>query len=313
MSNRPFFQLRYPHVCALLEVLQSVQLRKISHVRRLFSERAQGFDEVLSFLVDLDILTIEEESIRVNAQHVSADPPSLRTLILDRLTIAQSKYRAELYRFLTQFKVVNDDVTYTPIEQNRSRDSAIRNFLVELGVVLYDRGNEQCLLAPEHASLFAIARSAANQTSTRQLETTLRDRKSIGFAAEREILQFERRRVGEQHANSVDHVSMRNVSAGYDILSVSLDSFRIAPRFVEVKAVPKGTYQFFWSKNEVRVAKQLSSLYYLYLLPVNRYGQFDLASLSIVGNPIESVFGEQSAWVTEGDAVVCYKRTSLCN
>ena len=309
MSSSPFFHLRYAHVCAMLEVLQSIQLRRVSHVRRLFSERARGFDEVLPFLVNLGILTIKDESIRVNTQYFSADPSSLRALILDRLTIAQSKYRAELYSFLTQFKVVDGDVTYTPTEQNRSRDSSVRNFLVDFGVVLYNGENEQYLLSPEHVSLFAKARNTANQTSTHQLEADLDDRTSIGFAAERTVLQFERGRVGEQHANRVDHVSLRNVSAGYDILSVSFDSFKITPRFVEVKAVPKGTYRFFWSKNEVRVAKELSSLYFLYLLPVNGYGKFDLGSLSIVENPIKSIFRQQSSWVTEGDAIVCYKRT----
>ena len=166
---------------------------------------------------------------------------------------------------------------------------------------------DKYILLPEYVSLLVSAKNNVNHTSPALLEKNVEIRNEIGQAAEELIVKYERERVGLDYADKVDHVSMRNTAAGYDILSSSIEKDgRVTPRFIEVKAVSPNSYQFYWSKNEVAIARTLSNWYYLYLLPVNRNGQFNIGKLFVIPDPCNTIFLENSNWVTETDALICY-------
>src|SRR3989339_352104 len=92
---------------------------------------------------------------------------------------------------------------------------------------------------------------------------------------------------------------LENVLAGYDIKSFENyfdnNSMRIR-RYIEVKAVSLNDFKFYWSKNEMLVAKVYGERYYLYLLPVKSNNVFDFNKLMIVKNPFKNIYLNEFEW-----------------
>ena len=310
MSRKAFENLQFSHVCALLDILEMVRSDSASHIRRLFAENAEGFDEVVSLLSRIRVISSNGEMLRLLVDWPRSDGDFRRAEIMRRILRTRNSYRTELFRFMSQFRLVDGDISYSPSDQSRSSQSAVRNFLIDIGRVKYSSGTKTYLLMPEYADLYVSARDNTNLTSPTLAENRAKAQQEIGRAAEDLILKYERRRVGADHADKVDHVSLRNCAAGYDIRSVSIGtSGPITPRLIEVKAVSPRSFRFYWTKNEVDVARALSHWYHLYLLPVNRKGQFALDELIVIPDPCSTVLSESEGWETESDALVCYIKT----
>ena len=310
MSRKAFEDLQFSHVCALLDILEMVRLDSASHIRRLFAENAEGFDEVVSLLSRLRVISSNGEMLRLLVDWPTSDGDYRRAEIVRRILSTRNRYRTELFRFMSQFRVVDGDISYSPSDQSRSSHSAVRNFLIDVGMVKYSSGTKTYLLVPEYADLYVSARDNTNLTSPTLAENRAKAQQEIGRAAEDLILKYERRRLGARYADKIDHVSLRNCAAGYDIRSISIgNSGRITPRLIEVKAVSPRSFRFHWTKNEVDVARELSHWYYLYLLPVNRKGQFELDELIVIPDPCRTVLSGSKGWETEFGALVCYIKT----
>lgn len=310
MSRKAFEDLRFSHVCALLDILEMVRLDSTSHIRRLFAENAEGFDEVVSLLSRLRVISSNGEMLRLLVDWPTSDGDYRRAEIMRRILSTRNRYRTELFRFMSQFRLVDGDISYSPSDQSRSSQSAVRNFLIDVDMVKYSSGTKTYLLMPEYADLFVSARDNTNLTSPILAENRAKAQQEIGRAAEDLILKYERRRLGAGYADKIDQVSLRNCAAGYDIRSISIGtSGRITPRLIEVKAVSPRSFRFHWTKNEVDVARALSHWYHLYLLPVNRKGQFELDELIVIPDPCRTVLSESKDWEIESDALVCYIKT----
>ena len=309
MSRKAFENLRYAHVCTLLDIIDLVKLDNLPYIRKKFGESAEGFDEVVSFMTKLGVVMSDGQKLNMKVNSLTSNSDYRRSEIIRMLLSKTSRYRKEMFSFINQFKIIEGEMTYSPSDQSRSSESGVRNFLIEVGIVTHDMKTQKYVLMPEYASLFASARNSANYTSPRLLENIVEDRNNIGFKAEELIVKYERARIGTSYADLVDHVSLRNCAAGYDVKSVSIDKDgQVVPRFIEVKAVSPTTFQFYWSKNEVAVARALSCWYYLYLLPCKRIGQFEIDRLMIVSDPHNTVLAENSDWITEPDALICYTK-----
>jgi len=63
---------------------------------------------------------------------------------------------------------------------------------------------------------------------------------------------------------------------------------------IEVKAVSKYSFKFYWSANELNNAKELGDRYYLYLLPME--SKKDFKGLQIVKNPFKNVINNPTKW-----------------
>ena len=312
MSGNPFDYLRFAHVCTFLELLSKASVKDIDHIRRLFSEEAEGFEEVVRFAIRLRLVIYDAGTLKLRAPLELRDHKVRRREILDRIIGQRNPYRSEVYRFLNRFQMVDGECVYVPIEQHRSGDSAVRNFLTELGITRSEVENGRHLLLSEYFDLLGDARVRVNVVSRSQLSVNQGAQEAIGLQAEEIILEFERERVGRELSHKVEHIALENVAAGFDIRSITQTAKSIVPRFVEVKAVSQTDRRFFWSKREIRVAQQMSSFYFLYLLPVLGPKRYDLDSLEIVQDPYSRILGENSAWHTEPDSLVCQRsRTAM--
>lgn len=308
-NNHTFDSLRFEQVGVLLDTLRSSRLRTRPHIERKFSQQAQGFDETVAFLIRVGMVKERDGSLSMSIEWPETKKAEKQACVLHSLLRVRNRYRSEVFRFVSGFAMVDGELAYFSSAQIRSSESSVRNFLMELGIVQHQSGTEKYLLAPEYVSLFASAKDDANYTAPSTLSHDLATKSEIGFAAEVAILSYEKARVGRLLTHKVEHVSQRNVAAGYDIRSFTVvDSDSIFPRFIEVKAVPKRSFRFYWSRNEVDVARVMEDWYYLYLLPVDKHGLFDIARLKIIANPCDVVLAEATDWICESNVLRCYLR-----
>jgi len=211
-----------------------------------------------------------------------------------------------LYAYIRRFRV--DDtghIVYRPIPECITEDVAVRDFLMDLGVVTFSRPEGEYVLGPQFSHLFVKAKRGDNALRPSTLERLLEEQEGLGASAERAVLNYEKRRVGEKYSGHVKHVAVEDVSAGYDIESVTTDKLEIVPRFVEVKAVSPTTYQFFWTANEIAMSRELRTLYFLYLVPIGPNDQLQMSHLRVIRDPFNHVFSPDSGWKSEATTFCC--------
>lgn len=311
MGIEAFEKLRVQSILSLFELLRANHGGRQSDIRRRFEELSEGFEEALTFAIRVGIVKCHRQSLVLTNQARQPDGSPDNHLILSAIMASRNRYRNGMFRFLRNFKAHDGELSYSPMENRRSSESYVRNFLIQLGVMRHNSTVDRYDLAPAYMGLLASAMDDANYTSPTLLKAHLNHRDDLGNAAEIAVVNYEKRRLGSDHAKKVRHVSLNNVSAGYDIKSITIDNAQIVvPRLIEVKAVPRATLRFYWTQNEVAVARALSSWYYLYLLPVDTRGHFDFDALEIISDPYRELFSSQSCWITDTQVIACYRSTS---
>lgn len=129
--------------------------------------------------------------------------------------------------------------------------------------------------------------------SEQQLEKSLIENRKLGAQAEHAIIEFEKQRLRKlgrfAQAELVKRISAINVSAGYDIESFDGDTDVIFPdRFIEVKATQGTEIRFYWSFNEIRIAKKKKNSYWIYML--REFKENDLKfSPVMINNPARNI------------------------
>jgi hypothetical protein len=108
-----------------------------------------------------------------------------------------------------------------------------------------------------------------------QLNSRLILQAERGDIAEEFVLGIERRRLAKHsHIEAVKRVSLTNVSAGFDIQSFESDKSEKLDKFIEVKSY-LGAPGFYWSVNEIHVAKEKGELYSLVIVDYSKIDQED--------------------------------------
>ena len=141
----------------------------------------------------------------------------------------------------------------------------------------------------------------------------IKKQEELGKAAELEILEYEKKRLVNypKLLNSLEHTSIFNVNAGYDIKSFEIEpknNCKQKTRYIEVKAVSKFNFKFNVTRNEIDKSKLYGKQYYLYLLPVIINKKFDLKALEVIQNPFEKVFKNNVDWGKQEEQYSLWKK-----
>jgi hypothetical protein len=289
-----------------MDVLRGADLVSFGQIERRFLERAANFGATLSFLFETEAISAHGSDLAL-APEIAGDHGDIGTAVTGFLFGRESRYREEALAYLGRFDVKRDRVAYRPDAISRGQDSCVRNFLMELGLVRYDEAADEYVLSPSRYDLFVRAKTVAAAVSPRAAERARREREAFGMAAEVQVLAYEKRRVGLRFLSQVEHVSVVDCAVGYDIRSVSLVTVDdVLPRYIEVKAVSPTTYAFFWTAQEVSVAKAFGEWYHLYLVPVGRTGKCDMDGLRIIPDPCSALLKPSGEWTVEPGVVFCY-------
>lgn len=182
----------------------------------------------------------------------------------------------------------------------------IRNLLIALNFLEQDQTTpDHFLIHPQFTSLFRTTiidylnkiRIHTTKVTHQQLEKGLKQKNEAGKQGELFVLHYEQNRMnGHSSFEKIKRISDSYVNAGYDIISFNdLDSF-IMDRFIEVKSY-RDEISFYWSKNEVEKARELTTKYYLYLVDrslMNKKGYVP----KIIQDPYKKIF-ENELWMKE--------------
>ena len=181
--------------------------------------------------------------------------------------------------------------------------AAIRNVLLSQSFLCVDRssGLSTFWVHTDYEKLVAkYCKESSKKLSLEQLKAKLEANSIAGYKAEEFVLSFERNRINQQAlCPRIKIISQIDVSAGYDIVSFETQSSVCYDRFIEVKAMSKNA-GFYWSKNEISVAKIKGNQYYLYLVDLSQISKPNYVPI-IIQNPALTI-AESTDWFMEAES-----------
>lgn len=140
-----------------------------------------------------------------------------------------------------------------------------------------------------------------------ELKTQLSRQEQCGEKAEIFVLEFEQNRLeGHPSINNIRRVSEDHANAGFDIESFNAKDSVFVDRYIEVKSF-SGEPLFYWSRNEVQIARELMDKYFLYLVDRNKMSEPGYTP-KVYQNPYQKLF-ENEFWRKEPETW-CVSATS---
>ena len=181
--------------------------------------------------------------------------------------------------------------------------ASIRNVLVSQEFLLIEREEHKTVfwVHPDFEDMLArFCKKSSNALTLEQLKLRLEANSIAGAKAESFVLEYEKRRIcNPMLQKRIKQISEVDVCAGYDILSYESDTSTCYDRFIEVKAFSRNQ-SFFWSKNELEIAKLQGEKYVLYLVDLSRIGD-DKYCPEMISNPALSIMNS-SDWIVEPES-----------
>lgn len=125
-----------------------------------------------------------------------------------------------------------------------------------------------------------------------ELQKSLEQKQIYGEEAEKFVLNYEKNRL--KNKEGIDWVAKYSVADGYDIASFNSVESKLHDRFIEVKSYAGSPY-FYWSRNEMDVARIKKNDYFLYLVDRNQIKKESYEPL-IIQNPYVNILQNESKW-----------------
>lgn len=167
--------------------------------------------------------------------------------------------------------------------------AAIRNFMTVAGALEKETNGEICVSEDYETDFSSQLRIRKDKFTLEQLRQKQEEQNKRGLETEIFVLKLERERL-PQKAYKIKRISDFDVSAGYDIVSFSDSDSAVYDRFIEVKCY-LGSPHFYWSENEVDVAKRKGERYILCLVDYTRITEEGYEP-EYISNPYEVIFNE---------------------
>lgn len=308
-------RLHRGQIATLIEILRSGNLRQASFVESVFNERARHFSETLQFLKEIQWVAENGDELELIARTelLPGHGASEFQTIADAIADTPGPYQMILAGYLSSYQTDAGRILHCPSAQTRSEQSAIRNFIMELGLVSHYPAEDCYELHAHAAHLYFWARNIQGATSKTELEFKANQREELGTSAEMAALLFERDQVGPNWAAQVEHVSAKNPGACFDIKSLRVCESRPVRRFIEVKAVPADSFQFYWTAAEIEAASVLRQAYYLYLIPAIGGRELDMQRMAMIEDPYRTVYKNSDDWMKNDQVIECRRKPTATN
>lgn len=145
-----------------------------------------------------------------------------------------------------------------------------------------------------------FCKDSIKKLTLKQLKAHLEADSIAGAKAESFALEYERRRISNHILRSqIKLISEIDVCAGYDLISFQSNQSTCYDRFIEVKAISHSC-GFYWSKNEMEIAKLQREKYNLYLVNLSKIEDEDYEPI-IISNPAMTIMSSQD-WLIEPES-----------
>jgi len=142
-----------------------------------------------------------------------------------------------------------------------------------------------------------------------ELRQSLEQNQIHGEEAEKFVMEFENNRLNGEM--KIDWVAEYSPSDGYDIASYETANSQEHDRFIEVKSYSGQPY-FFWSRNEIDIARIKKSTYYLYLVDRSRIKSSGYVPI-IIQDPYNNILKNNMQWEQRVEKIRFQKITTIGN
>ena len=299
MSYDLFENIEYQNLENLFNICKK-DSNFIDGVKIEYLKKNQFFLESLNFLIDINLINITKNSVSI----LSKPNIDFSSCLFTNLS-KNTEYALFLKNYLSNFINQNSSFSFKPNPLYNNLTSDLRNFLISSNKITYEN-EEYSIIDNELLDLFKN-----KEFSPEQLQKILENKNKIGLEAEELVVKYETGKIKNFNRNlEIDHVALRDVSAGYDIKSYEIDGANIKEIFIEVKAVSVSNYKFHLSMQENQTANKFLDRYYLYLLPVDHSNpeKFDYNKLLRINNVNKSILQNKKVWIIEEDGFVISKK-----
>ncbi|NVJ47011.1 MAG: DUF3883 domain-containing protein [Cytophagia bacterium] len=133
-----------------------------------------------------------------------------------------------------------------------------------------------------------------------ELMKSLEQKRINGEEAEIFVREFEEKRL--KHKKEVDWVAEYSAAEGYDIASFETELSKKHDRFIEVKSYERTPY-FYWSRNEMEIARIKKGSYYLYLVDRKKMDDEDYVPMMIQNPYLNLVETKNEQWRSVVDKI----------
>ncbi len=292
--------IKKQRINAIVDLVKSSSYKDIGNIRSIYEIDFPYFEENLNCLILIGIMIVQNNHLEILVEDYD-----FTDILVSK--IADPKIQmGKLSSFISLFD--NIDFVLYPSEFERVMYYEERTFLVEFELVEIDK-----------SAIVIINDYLKKLVSTRRMTLVELDKlnerkKLLGHNAELFAFQFEISEAS-RFGSIIDQerikiISDEWVNAGYDLIGFSKDAAKIGKHieiFIEVKAVHLASPRFFWSTNEIEVAKTYKSRYFLYLVDVDGLSKNRYDSIVIIQDPFVALFNNESKWEWECDSLVFKK------
>jgi hypothetical protein len=213
-------------------------------------------------------------------------------------------YKDENFYKIFSSNNISYDVVYKAIQINYSafglKYSNIRKLLIDFNFLKAHPNFPQKKLIVNYKwkQFFDknfIPKIGKKKIDIEELRKNLEQQQINGEEAEKFVLNFEKNRL--KNKKGIEWIAPYDASAGYDILSFKNINSKENNKFIEVKSYAGDSPYFYWSKNEISIARKKEKNYCLYL--VNREDiNSDSYKPLIVSDPIKNILSNNN-WKKE--------------
>lgn len=272
--NISFFNLE--KIYSLCSQTGIISLR---HIKTVYSNQYRDFELHFNMLQEMRIVEVRDNRIEVMVTE-----EGLKEFIIKRI-FAQNIYDP-LAKFLLQFSL-SDGVYKLPSTKLMNIEfQSERKFLAQMGVI------------QEVEGVFYVCsdelqtRILMNKRITLEmLDKALVEQRNLGTDAENFVVEEEKKKATSFPnvipMESIYSVSKNAANAGFDIVSFNTQQAQQGKHeqiYIEVKTFSGGIKNFYWTHNEIQIAKLLARKYYLYIVE-NFNNRFEISA--VVPNPYD--------------------------
>lgn len=250
--------------------------------------------------IDL-LISSEEDMLSLNPIFIDClvNVKYLQNKILEQTFAVFSK--TDEFHKIFNSKYISYDVIYNNIEIKNSafkfKYANFKQFLIDFEFIFPHPDMPCFIINRKYKKLFdkhILPPIKKEKLGIEGLYEQIEKNRIYGEEAEEFVVMFEKQRLADhKHIKKIQKISDYDVSAGYDIVSFDSNDSENIDRFIEVKSFD-GQESFYWSRNEIDVARIKKSEYYLYLVNRSKMNGEGYEP-TIIQNPYEHVLNND-AW-----------------
>lgn len=295
----------------------------VNDVEEFFYNRIIGgasiFDGCLEFANTIGLLSVNKQRIiSLNSLVNKKELPhkeKLKELLVDRTlkTFKDDEDFIEIFdsRFLS-FDIGND-VIEIEMSAFTFKYANFRDFLLSVEFILShpNKNIHKFIINSKYKSDFdemVLPAVKARKVSIEEIKQAQELKEKYGLEAEEYVVAYEKERLeGHPGLSEIKRISDYHADAGYDVLSYENIDSRSLDRHIEVKSF-SGVPSFYWSRNEIDIARIEKGQYFLYLINRDLMNKEEYEPI-IIKNPYENVIQQKEGWISSVQSYFIIKKS----